>query len=29
MSYAVLVDTSAFYALQNAGDLREHESAVW
>ncbi|MFN4217697.1 MAG: type II toxin-antitoxin system VapC family toxin [Candidatus Bipolaricaulia bacterium] len=27
MSYAVLVDTSAFHALQNAGDAREHEPA--
>lgn len=24
MSYAVLVDTSAFYALQNSGDASEH-----
>ena len=27
MSYLILVDTSAFHALQNAGDVREHESA--
>ena len=27
MSRAVLVDTSAFHALQNAGDRREHELA--
>lgn len=27
MSYPVLVDTSAFHALQNAGDKREHGPA--
>jgi predicted nucleic acid-binding protein len=27
MSYPVLIDTSAFHALQNAGDAREHEPA--
>lgn len=27
MRYAVLVDTSAFHALQNAGDRREHDLA--
>lgn len=27
MSYLILVDTSAFHALQNAGDVREHEIA--
>lgn len=27
MSYPVLVDTSAFHALQNAGDAQEHEIA--
>jgi uncharacterized protein len=28
MSYAVLVDTSAFHALNNAGDLLEHPVAT-
>ncbi|MGH9366974.1 MAG: type II toxin-antitoxin system VapC family toxin [Thermoanaerobaculia bacterium] len=28
MTYAVLVDTSAFYALQSSGDPREHALAV-
>ncbi len=28
MTYAVLVDTSAFYALQSTGDPREHALAV-
>jgi predicted nucleic acid-binding protein len=27
MSYPILVDTSAFHALQNAGDIGEHEIA--
>jgi len=27
MSYPILVDTSAFHALQNAGDVQEHEIA--
>ena len=28
MTYAVLVDTSAFYALQSTGDPREHALAA-
>ncbi len=28
MTYAVLVDTSAFYALQSKGDAREHALAL-
>ena len=28
MTYAVLVDTSAFYALQSTGDTREHALAA-
>ncbi|MBI3658952.1 type II toxin-antitoxin system VapC family toxin [Candidatus Acetothermia bacterium] len=27
MSYSILVDTSAFHALQNTGDVAEHETA--
>jgi hypothetical protein len=27
MRYAVLVDTSAFHALENKGDVLEHEIA--
>jgi hypothetical protein len=27
MSYSILVDTSAFHALQNMGDVEEHEMA--